>query len=268
MSRYRGRIGRMAVAVAAGGLAVGMMGSGVAAAAPAAPGGGGSGGEVTVPQGPNPAHAPGAAKTGPTSPGTKLTVSFILKARNLSQLQAQVSQGWSGPYLTTQQFAATYGQPASVVQSLQRYLSSYGIKSSAYPDGLDVTATGTAAQFNQALSIVLTDYQVPSPPPKGPKGAPGSRRGPQSVHASPHNPRVPRDLGSVILSVLGLTNYAPFVSQAVPAVGHPQTATPSTSSGIPAGQLTPAYFVHHYGLAPVEAAGHVGAGRTIGIVTL
>ncbi len=47
-----------------------------------------------------------------------MTVSFILKAQNLSALESKVQSGWTGPYLTTAQFAQQYGQTPQVVSEL------------------------------------------------------------------------------------------------------------------------------------------------------
>jgi kumamolisin len=212
---------------------------------------------TAVSQGVNPTTIPGATEVGATAKDTTLTVSFILKAQNLSSLESKVSAGWSGPYLTTSQFAAQYGQTPQVVKQLESYLSSYGITSTAYPDDLDVTAQGTAAEFNQALSIGLNNYKIPAK----------SKTPAQTVYASATNPRLSSGLASDILSILGLTNYAPFLSQAEPAKTT-STTTNSSSGGIPFGERTPEDFEDEYGLTSLESAGDVGQGETLGIVTL
>ncbi len=212
---------------------------------------------TSIPQGLNPALDPAATQTGPTASATQMTVSFVLKARNLDQLEQEVSAGWQGPYLSTAQFAASYGQSPQTVSALESYLGSFGISSSSYADGLDVTATGTADQFNRALKILLDNYNIP-----GHRGSPNQR-----VYTSKSNPTLPNQLGSSILSVLGLTNYRPFVSQAVKSLSHRSLSAPTTSV-IPSGELTPADFTQHYNLLPVESSGAVGQGQTMGIVTL
>jgi NAD(P)-dependent dehydrogenase (short-subunit alcohol dehydrogenase family) len=53
-------------------------------------------------------------------------------------------------------------QTAAAITALQSYLSKYGIATSVYPDGLDVTASGTAADFDRALSVQLQQYNVPA----------------------------------------------------------------------------------------------------------
>jgi kumamolisin len=219
-----------------------------------------SGSEPTrtaVSQGVNPTHIKGAKEVGATANTTTMTVSFILKAQNLSALESKVSAGWTGPYLTTAQFAQQYGQTPQVVNELESYLSSYGITSTAYSDNLDVTAQGTAAEFNKALSIGLNNYNIPAT-----GQAPA-----QTVYASKANPSVSTGFASDILSILGLSNYSPFVSQALPAKTTSAT-TKSSSNSIPLGERTPEDFENEYGLDSLESAGDAGQGQTLGIVTL
>jgi subtilase family serine protease len=97
-----------------------------------------------VPQGVNPAASPAPQPLGATAAATPLTVSFILKSRDLASLEKKVATGWTGPYLTTAQFAATYGQSPTIISQLESYLGSFGITTSGLADDLDVTATGTA----------------------------------------------------------------------------------------------------------------------------
>jgi kumamolisin len=239
----------------ASGLLVGLLSLGVPTAALAAT----AGGTTPVPQAINPALDPTATPTGQTAPSTPITVGFVLKARNLAPLEQKVSGGWTGPYLTTAQFAAQYGQTPQVVNGLETYLRSFGITSTAYADDLDVTATGTAGEFNKALAILLGNYTMPS------HHGPGHQN--QHFYASKSDPRLPSQLSGDILSVLGLSNYAPFASQAVPARKAP-TASATTTNQIPAGELTPENFVQHYDLSSVESSGALGQGQTIGILTL
>ena len=60
------------------------------------------------------------------------------------------------------QFASRYGQTATAITALESYLHQYGIATSAYPDDLDVTASGTAAEFDSALSVQQEQYKVPA----------------------------------------------------------------------------------------------------------
>jgi subtilase family serine protease len=191
-------------------------------------------------------------------------LSFVLRARNLAELQSRVASGWSGKYLTTPQFAARYGQSPAVVSGIVAYLKKFGISSKVYADNLDISAAGTAAQFNKALGVNLQNFQVKTKPAV--KGAPS---GLTVVHGSTQNPHLPASLGSQVLAILGLTNYASAQSQAVPTPANRVNPVSAHNSDLPRGKgLAPSDFVNNYGLSALEKQGSRGQGTTIGIVTL
>ncbi len=117
--------------------------------------------EVAIAQGLGPAVLKNATAQGATPPSTFELISFILRGRNMFELASDVESGRS-PDLTVAKFASQYGQSATAITALEKYLSQYGIATSAYPDNLDVTASGTAAQFDRALSVQQDQYQVPA----------------------------------------------------------------------------------------------------------
>ncbi len=147
-----------------------------------------------------------------------------------------------------------------MIAALQLYFKAFGIKTNALGDRLDIQATGTAGQFNKALSISLQNFSIKAPGIHG-----GFRQ--QTVFGSLANPRVPQQFGSPILAILGLSNYSPFVSNAKVAQGQKVNVTASAGTGVPAGMMTPADFVKNYNLKPIENGGAKGQGETIGIVT-
>jgi subtilase family serine protease len=234
-------------------LTVATVSTGRAAAEPRAPGLAPAG-RSFVGQGADPASMPGSVRTGPTRPNTRLSISIVLQARNLADLQRRVSSGWTGPYLTVSQFAERYGQPTWVIDVIRLYLSWFGISTLAYPNNLVITAQGTVKEFARALQVHFSDFRVPAQ-----RGASA-----QNVHAPVSTPSLPSQFAPVVLSVLGLNDYAPYVSDAAPALGH---RTDSPAASIPPGELSPTDFVDHYDLAPLLAAGHQGQGQTVGIVT-
>jgi kumamolisin len=195
---------------------------------------------------------------GTTDPSTPVDLSIILRARNLSYLQNKVLNGWTGPYLTTRQFANQYGQSPLVIAAIELYLKAFGIKTNALADGLDIQANGTAGEFNKALGVSLKNFRVKAPSAKG---------GTQTVYGSLANPRMPAQFASPILAILGLTNYSPFVSNAKAAIGHRVNATPAAGTGVPAGMLAPSDFVKDYNLKPLENSGYKGQGTTLAIIT-
>ncbi len=210
----------------------------------------------------------GGTVFGTTPPGTPESVSFILKARHLSVLKANVEQGVHN-FISVSQFAQSYGQNPAAIYALEVYLARFGIETESYADDLDVTASGTAGQFDQALVVKQLQYRVPGHPgPAGTQGVPA-----QVVHGTAQSPQLPTFIAKDVLTVLGLTNYGPFTSQAVHA---DQSTTGGSAvranqcvklSGFPDACNLPANFDTDYGLTPLIEDGATGVGQTIGIIT-
>ncbi len=213
-----------------------------------------------VPTGVLASALPGASAFADTPPNTPEQVSFILKERNLSQLESAVTSGLTS-FNSVSQFASSYGQTSAVVSALTGYLASYGITTTVYPGDVDVSASGTAQEFNKALSVTQQNYHVPAQ-----HGAHGTTVPAQTVYSATAAPELPSSIAQYVLAILGLTNYAPFVSNAV-HVNTAVTATPSASSGDQPGDYLPSDFAATYGLDPLYRSAN-GSGETIGIVTL
>ena len=219
------------------------------------------GGRTVVPQGTGPAALAGARVTGDTAKSTREHVSFILKARNLKQLEFDAETGTRHGYLSVSQFANSYGQPSATVTALRGYLAQYKITTSAYADRLDVQATGTAAEFSAALGVVQKDYSVPAvPAADGQRGIPA-----QHVYAATGPATLPGPIASSVLTILGLSSYSPYTSSLEHA---PQLASGMKLAGTVSHSRTPENFAADYGLGPLYKLGYTGAGQTIGIVTL
>jgi subtilase family serine protease len=208
---------------------------------------------VTVPQGQNPTKIAGASEVGPADEGNQISVSFVLKAQNQSELFALASAATQQLNFPESQFSDVFGQTPTVINGLESYLKGFGITTYAYSNGLDVSATGTITEIDNALGITIDDFSIPS------------QQGVQKVFASQTDPSLPTGIAANILAILGLTNYSSFASQATPALHQPVAAP---NGKIPAGELTPANFENHYNLTPLINAGDLGQGQTLGIVTL
>jgi kumamolisin len=219
------------------------------------------GAEVPVAQGIDATALAGTRVLGATAASTPEQVSFVLKLRQAQRLETAAQTGMRGDYLSVAGFANTYGQPESNVTLLREYLAKYGIKSSAYADRLDVSATGTAGQFDRALATAQKDYSVPA------IAAGAGQRGiaAQRIHAPTGAPKLPGSIAKYVLCVLGLSSYSPYTSYAVHA---PQASSAATPRGAVTVNHTPKAFASDYGLDPLYAKGDTGAGQTIGIVTL
>jgi kumamolisin len=202
---------------------------------------------------------PGASAFADTSLSTPEQVSFILKERGVSQLEAAVTSGLKS-YDSVGRFAAKYGANPGVVAALASYLSLFGIKVRVFPGNVDVSASGTAGEFDAALSVQQKNYHVPA------QGTTGQEVPAQTCYSATSAPELPFDLSQYVLAVLGLTNYAPFLSHTVHLNATTKPSTASTAAGT-AGNYLPSDFASHYGLSSLYTKAN-GNGETIGIVTL
>jgi kumamolisin len=224
---------------------------------------------VPVQPGISAAALPGASPFGNTPPSTPETVSFVLREQKVPQLEAAVEAGITR-FLSVRQFASEYGQSQANVAQLQAYLAHYGISTQVYADNVDVVATGTAGEFDEALSVKQQQYHVPRLP-----GRDGLRPIPaQNVHGSAQSPMLPYRIAQYVLAVLGLTNYGPFGSQAIHTDTRLLKPEPSSSNsclaltGLADACNLPSNFAANYGLDPLYRKGAAGSGQTIAIVTL
>jgi kumamolisin len=220
-------------------------------------------GKVVVPQGIGPAVLKPLKVFGKTPAKTKERVSFVLKARNLAALEASVLAGMPHGYLSVGQFAHVFGQPQRNVSLLEQYLASYGIKSHAYGDDLDVSTHGTAGEYDKALSVTQDNYRLPAAPAS--HGQPG--RAAMTIHGTTGNTLLPRRLAAFVLSILGIDNYPSFATNLMHAA-KPAKGVSLKESTTFKGTMTPTNFAKMYNLDPLYAEGATGAGETIGIVTL
>ena len=204
-----------------------------------------------------------ATAQGATPPSTFELVSFILRGRNMFELASDVESGRS-PDLTVAKFASQYGQSTTAITALENYLRQYGIATVAYPDNLDVTASGTAAQFDRALSVQQDQYQVPAVAARDGQAAIPA----QQIHGTSDDPYLPASIAPDVLAILGLTNYAPFRDDAARTPQGTKSTGTVTATAAHTGNLTPADFAQTYDLGPLQHRGITGQGQTLGIVTL
>jgi len=215
---------------------------------------------VAVPQDIGPNALKDATPFGNTPADTPEQVSFILQGRNMGGLEAAVEGGYQ-PELSTAQFASEHGQPTAVINQIESYLKGFGISiTTTYADGLDISTTGTAGDYDSALAVQQQQYHVP---PQG--GLPG-----QTIHGTKQSPNLPSSFGRDILAVLGLTNYSPFTDNLkhVPAGTEVTNTVTSQTAGVNTGNLTPEDFASNYNLDPLYKDGMTGQGQTLAIVTL
>jgi kumamolisin len=222
-----------------------------------------------VPAGINAATLPGATVFGNTPADTPETVSFVLKERSIQALENRVTGGIPrSNYLSVSQFAARYGQSTSNINALTSYLAGFGIKTDVYADNVDVVATGTAGEFDQALSV--TEENVHVPQQAGHDGYGPIRA--QDVYSNKQAPLLPYRLASFVTAILGLSNYGPYSTTLVKPSSYSKAQAGSSNTcvaefGLTNGCHLPSYFSNTYNLSPLYASAN-GTGQTVGIVTL
>jgi kumamolisin len=208
-----------------------------------------------------------AEDSGPTASSSLITTAVILNVTNLQSLQqfvADTTTPGSPDYhrfLTVSQFRARFAPSAQAIRQFVQYLESFGITvSRIYPDNLDLTATGTAAEFNAAFSTELHDY---------------TRNG-RSFHRPAWKFALPGEFSPLVLAVPGLNSEAgemhpksvhlgqgAFANAAPPAVTWPKSGT---ASGQP-GDYAVGDAADLYDVTPLYREGIQGQGQTIGIMT-
>ena len=253
------------------GLAAGVVVAAVPVAATAANASSGPGRNtlVRVTPGISAASVPGAVPFGTTTASTPETVSFVFKEQHLGQLESAVTSGIKN-YLSVGQFAREYGANPALISALESYLGQFGITTSADADNVDVVATGTAGQFDQALAVTQQQYRVPQL--RGRDGGVTVRA--QTIHGTAQDPELPASIADSLVAVLGLTDYSPFGSQTarVDTKVLKKEAGSSNSclalTGLPDGCNLPSNFASNYGLDRLYQQGADGTGQTLAIVTL
>jgi subtilase family serine protease len=203
-----------------------------------------------------------------TGSATNITTSVILNVTNLPALESYVAQTTTpgSPlfqrFLNVNQFVQRFAPSNKQIKQLVQYLESFGITvNMVYPDNLDLTVTGTAAQLNAAFSTQLRNY---------------TRNG-QTFHRPAWKFVLPGQFASLVLSVPGLDNQVgdlhsnkDHIAQGAASTS-PRTAVSwpknGTASGTP-GSYTVGDTANFYDFNPLYRAGIKGHGQTIGIMTL
>lgn len=191
-------------AVAGPVLAVGLIGPGEAGAAGTW--------EATATQGvPIPT---GATTIGQLAGSTPVTVTLGLALRNGTALDSFISAASTpsspdyGDAYTPASFTDTFGPTASSVDAVTSYLQSQGFTDvTASSNNLLVTASGTAAQAEQAFDTTLTQYSL----------------GGADVYANSTSAMVPSSLSGIVVGVLGLNDV--FKATPAPLAKGTQSAT-------------------------------------------
>ncbi|KWD49622.1 peptidase S53 [Burkholderia ubonensis] len=180
---------------------------------------------------------------------TNVVVSLKLRnAAQLKQLARDVNRPGSaqyGKFLTHDQFLANYAPTDAQVQSVVDHLRKSGfVDIEVAPNRLLVSARGTAGTVKTAFNTSLVHFQFAG----------------RSGFANASTAQVPRALGDVVGSVLGLQN----VARAHPLLRIGNVAKPTALAAGTATGHYPKEFPALYGATGVPTA----AGVTVGIMTI
>ena len=265
----------VAVAALVGGLLV--AGSPARAGGAPSPSGGSGSREVRLAGG-VPALPPGAQIVGAADGSAIVTADLTLQPRRAAALTARadaVSEPGSPQYrhyLSTAQFAATFGAAPSTVAAVRKWLTSVGLEvGRPTPDGLLIPVTGTATRMEQAFAVPLVDARLP---------------GGRVARVSTQSPRLPRSLATVIGGVIGLST-APLAHPQVrkvplpsndptsavplrPAVGGRDPKACPAAAAVTAGgsAWTADQLASTYGFDQLYAQGRSGVGQRVAVYEL
>jgi subtilase family serine protease len=152
---------------------------------------------------------------------------------------------------------------------LRNYLAGYGITTVAYRNNLDVSANGTAGEFDKALDVSQKQYRTTAVNNAGSTPIPA-----QTFHGVSGQASLPSSIAQNLEAIFGLTNYQPSVSNAkhtLAAGSKSGTASSSSAclaaSGVPDDCNLPSDFESEYGLGSLYRSGADGQGQTLGIIT-
>ena len=200
--------------------------------------------------------------------GTK-SFTIALAVRNQAALDAAVAavgdptSASFRQFITPAQFAAAYGQPASVVAQVTAFLQAQGFTvDEVAANNLLISVTGTNAQIAATFGSAIHNYTLNGTAYQAPAGA----------------TKIPAAIASVTTSVSGLSDRAiarthnvvipntGALAGDVPAQSVPLSPDVAPASG--PGSYTVLDVATKYNVNPLYAKGLTGAGKTIGIATL
>ncbi|MHB8220873.1 MAG: Ig-like domain-containing protein, partial [Acidimicrobiales bacterium] len=223
-----------------------------------------------------------ATAIGPLPRSATVDVQVVLRPRDpgaLTRFVAAVSTPSSPSYrryLTRGAFARRFGPTTSAVTAVRAVLAASGLRVDPIsPDGLLLGASGSAGRVAAALHVAFERYRLP---------------GGRIAYAADRAPSLPAAVAGHVAAVSGMSDIARAVPQLATASGAAlphgpaPAATPSatggsvgpvacsTASALTSTSAHRAYtwtqLASAYGFTTAYAAGHLGAGETVGLFEL
>ncbi len=190
----------------------------------------------------------GAAVIGPADGDATITADVTLNPPHPAALDA-FADAVSDPdstsyrhYLTTRQFATTFGPSRATLTAVRAWLASSGLEvGPVVANGLMIPVTGTVAAMGRAFAVPLVDARLP---------------GGRVARVSTAAPLVPAVLAGDIGGVVGLST----VTVARPQIQRPGATPVVAGGGVPAVPAAAEAVPHAGPVACAAAAGLAGSG--------
>lgn len=248
--------------------ALGLSAVGALAAGAFAAGRSAHGASPRVAVGTRPVSEPDAT-IGALAPGTHLHLTVVLRPHDAAALAARAAavSSPSSPlyrrFLDVDQFAARFGASATDVKRLRATLRREGLHpGSLARDHLSLTLTGSAAAVSRTFEVTLRRYR---------------ERSGRVVFANDRAPSVPRALGGIVVSVLGLSDTQAAVPEGLREITSGPTASAAAKAlvaGSPARRAAPRQQAHAASFAgpgapqPCAAAASFAASKAGSVNTI
>ena len=179
-----------------------------------------------------PAAVGKATLTGHHNPQSKLDITVALHLQNSDQLRTTLHDLYTKgspsyhQFLTPQQFTAAYGPSADQVAAVKQFLQQNGITvKDVSRNNVLIHASARTATLESAFGVTINNYKLDG----------------RTFYAASTNPSIPANLGSLVVSVMGLDDAVQLVPHSIKSPTH-------KGGGLGIGGFSPLQIQTAYGL--------------------
>ncbi len=167
-------------------------------------------------------------------------------------------------FISPNEFRNNYYPSNSYVESLVKYLQSYGINFTGNY-GLILTFNGTVYQIEHAFNTYINIYYYPLKNIYwfGLVGI--TNVGPFYYFSNNITPSLPYSVGKYVLGIVGIDSIDPHIYSAFQQAWKVNMNSSSDSSLVSSVLVTPTVIANYFNFTELYASGHLGQGETIGI---
>lgn len=192
-----------------------------------------------------------------SDPERQIEIVVGLKLRNEQELNALLADlaDPNSPefqkHLTQAEFTRRFAPTQQDYDSVVQYLQSQGLKVTATPPNrLIVAASGNIAQLERAFGVTINEYRLAG----------------KVYISNDADPKIPARLQSIVLSVIGLNDFAEYRPLNTGVRDHNQPKPHAGPAGLSPQQVGTAYDFPNSNNAGATSK-YSGAGRTVAIAT-